>query len=115
MNYAHQQEAQAKRDEEDVEVLRKRRLAEGTPVTAETFARWRAAFELELAQSKKVEKVHTKLTGKQMFLQHLARDVDEDAHADTEEGDLIDPEAEEQLFLNEEAGLSDEDDLSDED
>jgi DRG Family Regulatory Proteins, Tma46 len=96
--------------EDDAETIRKRRLAEGTPVTAETFATWSAAFEKERAATKVVEIVHTKLTGKQMFLQHLVKEEDEEELQDTEvEGGL---DTEEQLFL-EDGDFSDIDDIDD--
>jgi hypothetical protein len=96
--------------EDDAETIRKRRLAEGTPVTAETFAKWSAAFEKERAATKVVEVVHTKLTGKQMFLQHLIKEEDEEELQDNEvEGGL---DTEEQLFL-EDGDFSDIDDIDD--
>eukprot|EP00953_Heterococcus_sp_UTEX-ZZ885_P034763 17984-Heterococcus_DN1.PRE.1 len=98
--------------EDDAETIRKRRLAEGTPVTAETFAKWSAAFEKERAATKVVEIVHTKLTGKQMFLQHLVKEEDEEELQDNEvEGGL---DTEEQLFL-EDGDFSDIDDIDDDD
>ncbi|CAM9217106.1 unnamed protein product [Chrysoparadoxa australica] len=107
-------------DEEDEETLRKRRQAEGTVVSPESFAEWNAGFMKEMAQvlAKGQGKASSARpvaegkdlgpTGKQMFLQHLTGTTEEEAVAE-EAGDLemeVDV-GNEDLFL----GGSDDEDL----
>ncbi|KAG5178363.1 ubiquitin-conjugating enzyme/RWD-like protein [Tribonema minus] len=103
-------------EDDDAEALRKKRLAEGTPVTVENFAKWAAAFELET--KREVEIVHDRPSGKQMFLQHLVKDESSDEGDEEIDFDLLQGE-DEGLFLAE-GGDDDEDleglsDLDDED
>lgn len=91
----------AANDDDDAETLRKKRLAEGTPVTAETFAKWARAFEQEMASKRVVDVVHTKLTGKQMFVQHLVTEEDEEGDNDNDEFNELLQGEEEDLFLDE--------------
>jgi hypothetical protein len=115
---------QARRDfaEDEDLALERRRKAEGTPVNEETFAAWLASFLREYPDSMEMEVSKTKkLTGKQMFMQHIAGTedgLDENAVEEDEAEARAQKEAllvnQEDLFLVEE----DDDDLdldSDED
>jgi DRG Family Regulatory Proteins, Tma46 len=72
--------------EEDLEALRKRKLAEGTPVTVESFLVWRAKFDAARAALRPADAVADgRVTGKQMFLQHLVLD---EGGSDDDDGEL---------------------------
>eukprot|EP00752_Nemacystus_decipiens_P008210 g7342.t1 len=96
-------------DEEDDETIRRRRQADGTPVTRESFAAWKAAFDLEMRGGKALaeDSVAKKPSGKEMFLRHLvAEEVEETVEEDAV---LV---GDEEAFLDEDddlEGLSDDD------
>lgn len=101
-------------DDLDDETIRRRRQADGTPVTAASFAAWQAAFELEMRGGKAVlaDAVFKKPSGKEMFLCHL---VAEEEEAGADDGDVL--VGDEGAFLDEEEDDDEEypDDISDED
>ncbi|CAM9201848.1 unnamed protein product [Sphacelaria rigidula] len=104
-------------DDEDDETIRRRRQADGTPVTPESFAAWKAAFELEMQAGKTItiEAAATKLTGKELFLRHLVVEEEDNAEGDGEdvvvgdEGAFLDDD-DDDLDDDDLDGLSDEDD-----
>lgn len=93
-------------DEEDDETIRRRRQADGTPVTRESFTAWKAAFDLEMTSGKAtaVDSGVGKLSGKELFLRQLVVEEEEN------------PEGEEVVVGDEGAFLEDDDeDLEDDD
>ncbi|CAM9654179.1 unnamed protein product [Pylaiella littoralis] len=110
-------EAEAKaraEDEEDDETIRRRRQADGTPVTIASFAAWKAAFDSEMRGGKAVAEdlVAKKPSGKEMFVRHLV--VEEVEEAQEEDDVLVGDEG---AFLDEEdlEDLSDDDEDDDDD
>lgn len=55
-----------------VEIFERPKFATYTPVTAESFMKWKLAFEAEMNELKKKKKAEEdeKLTGKQWFMKH---------------------------------------------
>ncbi|CAM9649491.1 unnamed protein product [Ascophyllum nodosum] len=108
-----EKEAKAREaDEEDDETIRRRRQADGTPVTSETFALWKVAFDLEIRGDKAIaaEAIAKKPSGKDMFLRHLVTEDEDDDDEDDAEVTVGD----EQAFLDDD-DLDDLDDLTDDD
>mmetsp|Transcript_1617 Transcript_1617/g.2422 ORF Transcript_1617/g.2422 Transcript_1617/m.2422 type:complete len:250 (-) Transcript_1617:17-766(-) len=83
-------------DERDAEELLRIKRLEGTPVTPSTFAEWIDRFiQEQINQNSSAKNMNGKLTGKEMFLQHLVKeeDFDEDEMSDLLQGQ------DESLFL----------------
>jgi len=85
---SEEEEAKRKREELEAAIEAKKMepsplgIEPGTLLTAESFAKWRALFDAEQAAIRAAKEAtrprETRLTGKQLFLQNLAKELQED-------------------------------------